>query len=523
MIRVLVFVLSCIGILSAAGPIPEFRKVGEQHQLIVDGRPFLMLGAQVHNSSGWPSELESVWKQALQMHANTLEIPIYWHDIEPQPGQYKFDTIDAIVEGARKNDLRLVLLWFATWKNGNMDYAPDWVKENPVKYPRMLDRAGDPVRVLSPHSQVNMDADRAAFAAVMRHLKQLDEEQRTVIMVQVQNEPGSLFTVRDNSEEANRLFAGQAPSSLTGALGKSSGTWSEAFGAEAEEAFAAWHVARYVNAVAEAGKKEYPLPLTVNVWLKERKEYMLPAENYPSGGAVTNMLDLWKAAAPAIDVIAPDIYVMDYVGYREVCESYRRPDNPLLVPETGGWGQFARYMFYAVGDYGAVGWAPFGFNAGEGDLNERLGNVAANYRLLGPAGEKIAELQAGGKLRAAVEEDQLNNIWLKFDGWESVTYFGAVRPSYGGLYAAGTEKKTGRVLIGQSGENEFWVMGFDGRVTFRPTRGLKDRNAQFVRVEEGHFEDGEWTVDRLWSGDQTFFGLRLPGNGKVLRVRLMSH
>ncbi len=519
----MIAVFAGAALLSAAAPAPEFRKVGGQHQLIVDGRPFLMLGVQTHNSSGWPSELAAVWRQARQVHANTVEIPIYWHAIEPEPGLFRFDTIDAIVEGARRNNLRLVLLWFATWKNGTMDYAPDWVKENPEKYPRMLDPAGNPVRVLSPHSQTNLDADRTAFAAVMRYLKGLDEEQRTVIMVQVQNEPGSLFTVRDNSAEANRLFAGQAPPELTRSLGKPAGSWSEAFGAEDEEAFAAWHVARYVNAVAAAGKKEYPIPLTVNVWLKERKEYMLPAENYPSGGAVSNMLDLWKAAAPAIDVLAPDIYVMDYAGYREVCESYRRPDNPLLIPETGGWGQFARYMFYAVGDYGAVGWAPFGFNAREGDLNERLEDVAANYRLLGPAGEKIAELQAGGRLRAAVEEDQLNNIWLDFDGWESVTYFGAVTPSYGGLYAAGTEEKTGRVLIGQSGENEFWVMGFDGRVTFRPKRGGGSRNAQFVRVEEGRFENGKWLVDRLWNGDQTFFGLRLPSGGTILRVRLMSY
>ncbi|MCP5114399.1 MAG: hypothetical protein GY953_26515 [bacterium] len=519
-------VIACLSLALALGAaeMPKIVKVGQQHQLLVDGKPFLLLGGQVHNSSGWPAELESVWGQMKELHANTVEIPIYWEDVEPQPGKFHFDTVDAIVTGARQHDLRLVLLWFATWKNGAMDYAPGWVKQDTATYPRMVNRAGDTVRVLSPHSNNNLDADRRAFRAFMRHLKQIDGDRHTVIMVQVQNEPGSLFTVRDYSETANRLFAGAAPTDLTTKLGKPSGTWQEAFGAEAEEAFAAWHVARYVDAVAAAGKQEYALPLSVNVWLKERKEFMRPADNYPSGGAVSHMLDLWKAAAPHIDVIAPDIYVMDYAGFREVCESYRRPDNPLLVPETGGWGQFARYMFYAIGDYGAIGWAPFGVNRTDGNtMSERLKDMAANYRLLGPAGQKIAELQSTGILRAAAEEEHLTNVLLDYDNYQALATFGSLRPSYGGLYASGTENKTGRALVGQAGPHEFWVMGFDARIVFRPKTGAAKPSAQFVRIEEGQFENGEWKVRRLLNGDQAFFGLRLPSKGSVLRVQLMVH
>ena len=515
--------LLLVGAALAAEPIPVATRSGAQHQLLVNGRPFLMLGAQVHNSSGWPSELASVWRQARQLHVNTVEIPVYWEDIEPRPGEFRFDTADALLRGARENGLRLVLLWFATWKNGVMDYAPVWVKENPAQYPRMLDPAGRPVRVLSPHSEANRNADRNAFAALMRHLGQTDAEERTVIMVQVENEPGSLFTVRDHSEIANRLFAGPVPPELTAALRRQAGTWTEVFGSEADEAFAAWHVARYVNAVAEAGKREYPLPLSVNVWLKERKEFMRPGENYPSGGAVTNMLEIWKAAAPAIDVVAPDIYVMDYAGYREVCAAYRRPDNPLLIPETGGSTPFARYMFYAIGDYGAIGWAPFGYNIPGETMSDRLKHVADNFRLLGPAAGKIAALQAAGSLQAAVEEDQLTNVHLVFDRYETVAYFGEVRPSYGGLYAAGTKDRTGRALIGQAAPDEFWVMGFDARVVFRPKAGSDPMEAQFLRVEEGSFEQGEWKVKRILNGDQTFFGLWLPPGGTILRARLMTY
>ena len=518
--------LLLVPLLLSAQSLPRLVKQDGHFQFLVDDRPFLLLGAQVHNSSGWPAELETIWPQAKQMGVNTLEIPIYWEDFEPQPGQFHCDTLDAIVTGAREQDLRLVQLWFATWKNGNMDYAPAWVKEDTAQYPRMIGPDGKPVRVLSPHSESNLGADRRAFEAFMRRVKQIDEEHRTVIMIQVQNEPGSLFIARDYSDESNRLFAGPAPGDLVTKLGKPAGTWKEVFGREeAEEAFAAYHVAHYIEQLAQAGKAIYPLPMSVNVWLRDRKSCERPGENYPSGGATYNMLDVWKATAPSIDVLAPDIYVLDYAGYRNVCDTYQRDDNPLMVPETGGSGQFARYMFYAVGDYDAIGFAPFGFNRldGKPELSERLGDMAANFRLLGPAGELIAGLQGTGRLKAAAEEEFLTNQMLQFDDWEVLVKWRNVRLSYGGEFASGTERKTGRVLIGQTGPREFYVMGFDSRINFRTRRGSDKSSVQFSRVEEGSFDNGKWVPRRLLNGDQTFFGLRLPSAGQVLRIELNAY
>ena len=155
--------------------------------------------------------------------------------------------VDSLVEGARQNDLRLILLWFGTWKNGVMDYAPAWVKQNPAQYPRMKDSHGQEIRVLSPHSRANLEADSRAFSAFLGHLREVDGDRHTVIMVQVENEPGSLGSVRDFSEEANRIFAGAAPAALVQGLHKKAGTWNEAFGADADETFAAWHVACYMK------------------------------------------------------------------------------------------------------------------------------------------------------------------------------------------------------------------------------------------------------------------------------------
>lgn len=510
----------------AAEPIPRIaRDAGGAWRFYVNDKPFVMLGAQVRNSSGWPSQLDSVWAQMQALHVNTVEIPVYWEQIEPRQGTFDFAVVDTIVTEARARGLRLVLLWFATWKNGQMDYAPQWVKQDPVTYPRMINRAGQPVKVLSPHSQRNLDADRRAFAALMTHLKQIDEQQRTVIMVQVENEPGSLDTVRDYSAESNLLFTkGSVP---PGVRKSSSGgtTWAQVFGAEAEEAFAAYHVATFVNAVAEAGKKAYPLPMSVNVWLREEKTFLRPGENYPSGGAVSNMLDLWKALTPSIDVIAPDIYTTHYRNYQEVCELYARRDNPLLVPETGGSGAFARYLYYAIGDYSALGFAPFGINVQDTkNLNERLNAMAANFRLLGPSLPEIAKLQGTGKLKSAVEEHQLTNRLLRFDGYDVVAMFGfPPQLSYGGLFAPGTKETTGRALIGQLGPNEFLVAGFDTLVQFRPSRNDigKETASQFLSVEEGAYDsNGTWQTKRIWNGDEAFFGLLLPASGTTLRVKL---
>ena len=523
--RTLVYsvVSACLAAALCAEPLPRIVQKSGKQTLLVDDRPYIVLGAQLGNSSGWPSALEDAWPQLKQLNINTAEVPVYWETIEPQPGQYNFELVDQIIQGARENKLRLILLWFATWKNGVMDYAPPWVKQDLSKFPRMIGPAGKPVRVLSPHSKANLDGDRRAFTRLMEHLAQVDKDQHTVIMVQVENEPGSLETVRDYSDEASKLFAGQVPATLASALKKKPGTWAGVFGAEAEESFAAYHVATYVNEIAAAGKKVNPLPLYVNVWLRERKGFMRPGEAYPSGGATSNMLDIWKAVTPAIDVIAPDIYVADYAGYQEVCQSYKRPDNPLLIPETGGTTAFARYMFYALADFDAMGYAPFGVNRPGTQLSDSLADMAANYRLLTPAIPAIAELQGTGRLKAAVEEMLLTNRQLVFDRYEAVAYFGSLQSGYGGYSASGTQNRTGRVLVGQLSPDEFLLAGFDASVVFRPRAGSKETQAQFLRVEEGTFEEGKWKATRLWNGDQTFFLLRMPPAGVILRARLMAY
>jgi beta-galactosidase GanA len=199
-------------ILPAVGQeLPKVEQHNGRYSLQVDGKGYLVLGAQVHNSSGWPDALNSTWSAIRQLHLNTIMVPVYWQAIEPQPGKYDFSTVDSVVKGARDNKVRLAVLWFGSWKNGGMDYTPSWVKTDTTTYPRVLSQDGHAVNALSPVSQKNADADSRAFGALMQHLKELDSDRHTVVLVQVENEAGTLGSDRDYSPMANKAFGQAVP------------------------------------------------------------------------------------------------------------------------------------------------------------------------------------------------------------------------------------------------------------------------------------------------------------------------
>ena len=284
------------------------------------------------------------------------------------------------------------------------------------------------------------------------------------------------------------------------------------------------HAPFRVNAVAAAGKQEYALPAYANVWLREQKNFMRPGEAYPSGGATLNMLDLWKAMTPSLDAVAPDNYVLDYVNYGRVLAGYRRPDNPLLIPETGG-PRVASNLFYALGDYDALGYAPFGLDMMvEGrQVKERAQPFAEDCRLLQPALPLIAQLQGTGKLHSAVEEQYVTDRLIPSSAFEVLVQFGTLHTEYGGTFGTQTPAMSGRALVAELAADEFIVMGFDAHVQFRPARGRPQRSAQFLLAEEGSFIDGQWKPTRLLNGDETFFGVGLPAQGRILRVKLMAY
>ena len=521
----------------AAQEMPRMAHQDGRYALMVDGKPYLMLGAQVSNSSGWPEKLQALWPMAAAMHVNTLEVPVYWEQLEPREGKFDDSVVDNVVEQARAHHVRLILLWFATWKNGKMHYAPEWVKSDTKRFPRMITPAGLPIDVLSPNSPANYNADAAAFAHLMAHLRQIDGTQHTVIMMQLENEPGALGAVRDFSPMAQKQFEANVPPEISQALHKPAGNWKTLFGDDADEALAAYATANYIDKVAEAGKKEFALPMYVNNWLKSPRAYpvsSIPGVDYPSGGPTSNMLDMWKAAGPHIDIIAPDIHVPGVQGFINVMQQYTRPDNPLFIPETDGYGATrgndgqGRLEFLAIGA-GSFGFSPFGIDrvtfGPDGKLDVERQGLAENNRLLVPSGDVIAQLQYEGKVQTAVEEPGLAQIELTFGDWTALVSFppafDSAVPNDGGSPSA--RLKMGRVLIAPIAPDEFLVIGIDAQVSFHRTVHPQTVQTQFLRVQEGHYEGTEWKGGRLWNGDEADSGLFFSSPGAVLHVKLGTY
>ncbi len=545
-------------------PAPTLASDNGRHALMVDGAPYLVLGAQIGNSSAWPAVLPKVWPALEALHVNTAEAPVYWEQIEPQPGSFDWTNVDALIDGAREHHLHLVLLWFGTWKNGNDHYVPQWVKNDPQHFPRMINSAGAPIDDLSADAPANMEADRKAFSALMQHVAKKDGAEHTILMMQIENESGGIGAARDYSAASNQEFAGQVPPELVKALGRKPGTWSEVFPGNADEAFQAWHQARYINAVAEAGKHEFNIPFYCNVWLAyppaELPERHIPIAGigYPSGGPVQGMLSLWKAAAPSIDIIGPDIYSSNPDFVLDILDTYARPDNPLWIPEIGRGDDYAPYLFAALGK-GAIGFSPFGI-----DWVNHLpaGTIphahAANYALLGSMDRTLAQLNYAGKIKTFIElaggvdqeklftaspnskgadstgssnplisAPRLANATVPLDAagtpatraadadgdWVAEVRFGF--PQRDGLPAPGSPDKDGRMLVAQLGPNEYLLTGIGGSVFFHRPGLLPGIRMQILTAEEGYYTPGAspaapevWHVVRILNGDETDRGIR---------------
>ena len=523
----------------AQNNLPHLAGQGSTKQLIVDGKPLLMLGGELGNSSSSTLEyMAPIWRRLAAQNLNTVVAPVYWELIEPVEGAFDFDVVDGLIAGAREHEMRLVILWFGSWKNSMSSYVPAWVKRDQKRFPRARLRDGSPVEILSPFYPTNASADAKAFEAFMKHLREIDGEEHTVVMVQVENEIGMIPEARDHSEQADAAFRSEVPRGLMDYLKKnrkllhpallehwkssnyaSSGSWESVFGAgvETDELFMAWHFAQYVEEVTALGKAAYNLPMYVNAALIRpgRK----PGE-YPSAGPLPHLIDVWRAGAPSIDFLAPDVYFQNFV---EWIGKYDVPGNPLFIPEAGyaGAPTSPANAFYAIGAHDAMGYSPFSIeNLPDDDL---MGSTYATLGSLAPlilehqGGETIAGVRPPVSFDGTVDESpqpvEIGDYVLNVSFVDPWTPREEQRPeTHGGLIIA-LDKET------------FLVAGVGLTITFS-VRGAPDVVAGIEMVEEGSMVDGEWQRVRVMNGDQTHQGrhLRLPlGEISVQRLKLYQY
>ena len=506
-------------------------KTGDVPQLLSNNNPFLILGGELGNSSASSRNyLKPIFPYLKSMNLNTVLAPVYWEIMEPEENKFDFSLVDGMITEARQYNMKLVFLWFGTWKNSMSCYAPSWMKTNSKRFPRTIDNNGRSHEIFSVFGKETLEADKKAFTALMKHIRETDSRQKTVIMVQVENEIGMLTTAREISKTANSYFNGNVPPELMSYLQKNkdillpelkqkwiqsgakvNGTWTSVFGEGdgTDEIFQAWHYAKYANEVAAAGKKEYNLPMFVNAALPRQGKR--PGE-YPSAGPLPHIMDVWQVAAPSLDMLSPDFYNPDTKYW---CDLYTRNGNALFVPEMKLEESCAAKAFYIVGHYKALGFSPFSIENADGKVKEAL---SKSYDIIN---------RVSGIL--------LSRKWLSYDGLlvdkkdgaqqlQMGNYMLKVSHEYTMGWSAGAKDSiwpSSGVMIIQQSEKEFLVAGTGVVITFEN----KDQNkvTNLLTVDEIEIKDGQEIFLLRLNGDEDHQGRHVriaTGNWQIQKVSL---
>lgn len=535
---------------------------------IVNNRPFFTLGGQLQNSTSYnKQDMKKAFKALKIINANTVAIPVMWEMIEPTEGIFDYTQLEYIISEARENGLKLIILWFGSWKNGVSHFVPQWVKTDKNRFDFVKTAIGKTIRNLSAVSRENLEADKKAFCKLINQIKKIDADEGTVIAVQVQNEPGIVGSDRDYSDKAEELFNSTVPEELLSILKHAKNcaiyksfedngfrfesSWSKTFGLYAGEYFTAYHTAKYIEEIAKQGKDIYDIPMYTNVWLKEMY-WRIPGSSYPSGGATYNVLDLWKSFTPSLFTIAPDIYVNNLKIYKQICENYSREDNPLYIPESAPGVANAINMFSAISDYGAIGYHTFAVDSivtSNGDPN--LGFCSEFIDSMKAVSNAIPLLESKkGKFYSVIQEEFTSYTVIDFDDYIGLVRYFKPDPNQNLLdnnlswldtfhsiadpIEAPKIATRGRGMINYMGKGEFYLTGCGYRLlliekdriqnmtsNICANEWMSTRQWNFLSVEEGYLDkDLNWTCTRKRNGDETDNGTWVQADVGLVRVLL---
>lgn len=515
--------------------IPHLQKKGNKTQLIVNGKPFIIRGGELGNSSATSMEsMEPIWSKLTDMNLNTVLTPVYWELTEPQEGKFDFSLIDDLILKARKENLKLIFLWFGSWKNSMSSHAPAWVKLNQKKYPRVKDDKNKSHEILTPFSENNLEADLNAFQKLMSHIKDFDKKDQTVIMIQVENEIGMLPTARDYHPLANETFKKEVPKELLQYMEenkeklvpeflelwkkngfKTSGNWETVFGKglQTDEIFMAWFFSKFTNKIANAGKNSYGIPMFVNAALNAPEKK--PGE-YPSAGPLPHLMDVWKAAGNDIDFLSPDFYNPSFKKWNDL---FTRQRDPLFIPEHRFEATAPFKGLYAIGHYEAIGFSPFSIESVADGKKEPLAKIYDLVKELTPVIEQYKGL---GKIDGVLLDKENATQIIKLGNYEFT-----FKHDYTLNWSDGAKEAvwpTSGAIIIEIGPDEFYIAGSGIVVTFITLK--KAVNAGILKVDQGRFDNDVWRTIRHLNGDQTHQGRHLRisvGDYEIQKLKLYTY
>lgn len=518
--------------------LPRIDKMNDGFSFLVNDRPYIMLAAEVHNSACTSRDyMQEVWRKTTELNCNTVLAPVYWELVEPQENHFDFHLVEQLIADARRHHLKLVLLWFGSFKNGLSTYAPNWVKTDLKRFPRAEDEHGVKTKILSMFQSGLLPAELNSFTNFIKYIKETDADEQTVIAVQVENEVGIVGSTRDFSSAANEEFKKKVPDALTEFL-KNAGnhglcgitadsedisgqSWDKVFKNNADEAFMCWNYAMHINRLAKSGKECYALPMFTNAWLKEFEDEK--PGFYPCGGPVPEMLDVWKCAAPDLDILSPDIYTFQF---EKTAGLYTRGDNPLFIAETRRDKWAAANLYTAVGAYHALCYAPFGAESiGEDksfitqilhtDPNDK--NVSGetvkeflsqSYQLFGNMMPIITKFYGTDRMIGFTQDFGHMTKYVKLGKYRiAIEFYHQVRDDNGFIPGAG--------IIIQNSENELIFMGFGYRAY--PETTNTGKQLDFLSLEKGTYDEKcNWKKYMHLNGDEQY--IRMEEKPTVLKA-----
>ncbi len=524
------------------------------------GKKIFLTGVQAHNSSSYTAEeMTTAWEACEKMNANTMEVPIYWDKIEPEEGKFDFEMIDYLVAQAREHKKHLVLLWFASWKNGNMRYCPLWVKKDKVRFKRALNENGVAVACLSAHNEECRKADAKAFRAVMKHIAEIDSEEQTIIAMQVENEPGMVArTAIDHGPDGMADLKKNVPAEVIDFIEKEAdgneyetwvacgkkrnADWLETFGRRGYDLCSAYAVATYIDYVAAEGKKEYDkVPMYVNIWM-DLQLWDQPGPGYPAGAPVTRNLVLWKSCTPHLDALCPDNYFSVMSQVMGIYKKYSRDDNPLFTPESGPSLANSLNMVRGIAEYGMQGVAFFGAESMidlEGNVAEHAQEGAWNFQFLNAIAPLIIKYAGTDRIHALYQEEFGLEMQLKLKNYEAICSFdsnpgadlGRIRGKSLCWYNKAFQGKNirGRGILIEAEDGTLYMAGIGCRLSVRMAHDegepyspiVEERNVNWHCVQEGVLDDeGNFTCKRIRSGDECDHAIFVTPDSGVVKIVL---